>query len=111
MKRLVLFPALLGLAFVATAQTSAPVPVEPATPQQSSTPAAAATAPQKYSARDDIADRNCLKQTGSHLAPVADRKGRTCVNASGRAYDRKAIDRTGATDLKDALRKLDPAVH
>jgi hypothetical protein len=29
----------------------------------------------------------------------------------GRAYDRDDIDRTGAVDLADALRRLDPSIR
>jgi hypothetical protein len=53
---------------------------------------------------------NCLKHTGSRLIR-ADNKGRKCAIATGRAYNRDDIDRTGAVDLRDAIRRLDPAVH
>jgi hypothetical protein len=113
MKRLVFFPMLLGLAFGALAQTPAPVPAEPVAPQAAAAPAsdAAQPAPKHKVAKDEVSDRNCLKETGSRLAPRPDSKGRKCINASGRAYTKEDVDRTGAIDLKDALRKLDPAVH
>lgn len=112
MKRLVFFPMLLGLAFGALAQT--PVPVEPAAPQATAVPAsdAAQPAPKDQVARkDEVTDRNCLKETGSRLATRPDSKGRKCVNATGRSYTKEDMDRTGAIDLHDALRRLDPAVH
>ena len=62
-------------------------------------------------AKDEVSDRNCLKETGSRLAPRPDSKGRKCVNATGRSYTKGDMDSTGAIDLSDALRRLDPAVH
>lgn len=106
MKRLALFFALSTMAIAAMAQNPAASPVV--------NPAVApviADAVVKKPAKDEGADRNCLKETGSRLAPTADRKGRKCINAAGHAYDKDEIDRTGATDLKDALRRLDPTVH
>ena len=116
MKRLVFFPMLLGLAFGASAQTPAPAPVEPVAPQAAAAPANDATttaqpAPKDVAKKDEVSDRNCLKETGSRLAPRPDSKGRKCVNATGRSYTREDMDRTGAIDLQDALRRLDPAVH
>lgn len=106
MKRLALFTILFGMAFAATAQTAAPAPANPA-PQ----PNATAVGPDTVGeSKHDLADRNCLRETGSRLIR-ADRKGRKCANAAGRSYDRNDIDRTGAIDLKDALRKLDPAIN
>lgn len=117
MKRLVFFPPLLGLAFAAVAQTPAPAPVEPVAPQAAAAPVndAAATAQpalkDELTKKDDVTDRSCLKETGSRLAPRPDSKGRKCVNATGRSYTKEDVDRTGAIDLKDALRRLDPAVR
>lgn len=105
MKRFVLFSALLGLASAAGAQT--PTPTVPADPTM---PVADAASTPKKTAKEEAADRNCLRETGSRLIR-SDSKGRKCAIASGRSYDRKDIDRTGAVDLRDALRKLDPAVH
>ncbi|HYM86778.1 MAG TPA: hypothetical protein VET30_08570 [Pseudoxanthomonas sp.] len=106
MKRLALFTILVGMAFAAVAQTAAPEPARPA-PQ----PNATAVGPDTVGgSKNDLADRNCLRETGSRVIR-ADRKGRKCAIASGRSYDRRDIDQTGATDLKDALRRLDPAVH
>ena len=119
MKRLALTTALLSLAFAASAQTAAPAATDPGAPQSAS--AASADRPteaqaqmpthrNKAGAKDEIADRNCLKHTGSRVIR-ADSKGRKCANATGRAYNRDDIDRTGAVDLQDAIRRLDPAVH
>ena len=117
MKRLVFSPLLLGLAFAVAAQTPAPTPAEPVAPQAAAAPVndAATTAqpvPKDEAAKkDEVSDRNCLKETGSRLAPRPDSKGRKCVNATGRSYTKEEMDSTGAIDLKDALRRLDPAVH
>ena len=114
MKRLVFFPMLLGLAFAAVAQPPAPVPTEPAAPQAAAAPANDAAQPvpkDEVANKNDVSDRNCLKQTGSRLTPRPDSKGRKCINATGRAYSKDDLDRTGAIDVKDALRRLDPAVH
>lgn len=119
MKRLVFSPLLLGLAFAAVAQTPAPAPVETTAPQASTVPASDAAQPaskdevarKDHVAKDDVSDRSCLKETGSRLAPRPDSKGRKCINATGRAYTKEEMDSTGAIDLKDALRRLDPAVR
>ncbi|WP_162315326.1 hypothetical protein [Pseudoxanthomonas yeongjuensis] len=120
MKRLVFSPLLLGLAFAAVAQTPAPIPVETAAPQTSTVPASDAARPASkdevtrkddVAKKDEVSDRSCLKETGSRLAPRPDNKGRKCVNATGRSYTKDDLDRTGAIDLSDALRRLDPAVH
>lgn len=112
MKRLALTATLLSLALAASAQTAAPATADPIAPQTAATaPAETSTNQNKADAKDEAADRNCLKYTGSRLAPRADSKGRKCVNATGRSYNRDDIDRTGAVDLGDAIRKLDPAVH
>lgn len=113
MKRLVFFPMLLGLAFSALAQAPAPVSAEPAAPQAAAIPVSDAVqpAPKDKVAKDEVSDRNCLKETGSRLAPRPDSKGRKCVNATGRSYTKGDMDSTGAIDLSDALRRLDPAVH
>ena len=111
MKRLALATALLALTYAASAQTAAPAPAE-ADPQTTNTaPAEASDKQDKADAnKDDLADRNCLKHTGSRLIR-ADSRGRKCANATGRSYSKEDIDRTGAFDLQDALRRLDPAVR
>lgn len=115
MKRLALTAALLSLAFAASAQTATPAAADPAASQTAAAAPAEASAENpvdrnKAEAKDEIADRNCLKHTGSRVIR-ADSKGRKCAIAAGRAYNRDDIDRTGAVDLRDAIRRLDPAVH
>lgn len=106
-KHTALLIVLVTLVFSASAQT--PTPATSAKPAD--TTSHGPTAADTPIADERPTDRNCLKETGSRIAPTADRKGRKCVNVAGRAYDREDIDRTGAIDLGDALRKLDPAVH
>jgi len=67
------------------------------------------------------AERDCLRYTGSHLRDRQDRKveqgevksldSEACVAANGRVYSREDLERTGATDIADALRRLDPAIR
>lgn len=107
MKPTALSAALFALAFAASAQTAAPA----TSPAPADATAIGPEAVEASTATDAPADRNCLKETGSRIAPASDRKGRKCINANGRSYDREAIDQTGSTDMREVLRKLDPAVH
>jgi hypothetical protein len=50
-------------------------------------------------------DTRCVRDTGTRLA-TRDDKG--CTGAPGDSYSREDIDRSGATDTADALRKLSP---
>jgi len=60
------------------------------------------------SGNDQANDRNCLRETGSHIVNKGNKK--TCINANGKSFSRADIERTGTTDLADALRRLDPAI-
>lgn len=113
MKRIALFTGLLGLAFAAAAQTAAPAPAVPAAEPEVATPAAPseqAAALENVASENLVSDRNCLRETGSRVIR-ADSKGRKCVNAPGRSYTREDINSTGAVDLADALRRLDPSIR
>lgn len=64
--------------------------------------------------------RHCLLHTGSRIhsrrMQRQHRSGRKagskdCAMLAGRAYSREDIERTGAFDLHDALRRLDPAIY
>lgn len=113
MQRLALFFALSVMSMAAVAQNAAPdTAVDPAIAPASTTTTTAQPAPRDEVAnKGDVSDRGCLKETGSRLPPRPDSKGRKCINATGRAYTRDDLDSTGAIDLKDALRRLDPAVR
>lgn len=106
--RIPLFAFVFGLAFAASAQTATPAATQD---EVSANPAVPADADKLMEAKKEMADGNCLKQTGSRITPRADKHGRKCVNAPGRAYSKEDLDRTGATDLADALRRLDPSVR
>ncbi len=113
---------LCGLAFAAGAQNVA-------AQDASRNPSPAATgqaegasfedANQHAQDRSPLSDRNCLRETGSRIVARANRQAdelkdptrRRCVSMSGRSYDRDDLDRTGQTDVADALRMLDPSVH
>ena len=64
--------------------------------------------------REHASDRFCIQQTGSRI--VANRNASTqaerreCVASGGTVYTREEIERTGSTDLADALRRLDPRI-
>jgi len=70
------------------------------------------------------AEVNCVRYTGSLVLAAQARRderraratGTTaaqppCNGSPGQGYSREDIQRTGAIDLADALRKLDPAIH
>lgn len=50
----------------------------------------------------------CLQHTGSLIRQTSTR--RHC-SAIGSAYSREDLQRTGATDIGDALRRLDSSIH
>lgn len=62
----------------------------------------------------------CLRTTGTRIPPKArqidtNRDGKpdrvACVPANGRVYTRYDLETTGAIDLADALRHLDPSIR
>jgi len=107
MKRIALITACMGFAMTASAQQAAPH-----TQDITNSPAAGqpADADAPRQAKDELADRSCLRHTGSRLIG-RNRGDRKCATAAGRAYSREDLDRTGSIDLADALRRLDPAIH
>ena len=113
MKRLLLASLLAGFAFAAAAQSTVGVATESTTQD---------TVHSNPTARD-VRDHTCLRETGSHVTDITNRRALRrahdqhaatvevkCVEF-GRAYDRDDIDRTGAVNLADALRRLDPSIH
>ncbi|HZH44701.1 MAG TPA: hypothetical protein VEY50_11530 [Lysobacter sp.] len=99
LRRTVSLVIALGLASVAFGAAAANT--APQTPSDDS--AAAKAEPDKH------VDRNCLRYTGSRLVH-RDRDGR-CAAAAGRVYTRDDIDSTGAVNIGDALRRLDPSIR
>ncbi len=62
--------------------------------------------------------RDCVMYTGSRITARHNEKAkkqgnpdRQCAPAFGRVYTREDIDRTGYTNIADALRNLDPAMR
>jgi len=112
MKRLLLTSLLAGMAFAASAQ-SVGTTVEPTVQDDIHSDVATR----------DVRDHNCLRETGSLIATAQNKRamrearknGEATVelkcSAYGRAYTQDDIRRTGAVDLADALRNLDPAAH
>lgn len=109
--RIPLFALVFGLAFAASAQTPTPAATQDEVAANTAAAAVPADADKPIDGNKDVTDSNCLKQTGSRIAPRPDKQGRKCVNAPGRAYSKEDLDRTGATGLADALRRLDPSVR
>ncbi|MGO1073158.1 hypothetical protein [Lysobacter sp. CA199] len=106
MKRSMLAVLLGACVFAASAQPAHEDAREPTTPaataQADAKPAAAAAA-----AKKDRRDPTCLTQTGSRLQP---RSQNGCAGY-GRSYSRDDLDRTGRTDVGQALRQLDPRLN
>lgn len=112
MSRMILTSAiaslLCGIAFVASAQNTSVALGVDANAGDAQVDARAAT--------DASVDRPfCLRETGSQITTRynsrREERDKQCVSAHGRAYSREDIDRTGETDIADALRKLDPSIH
>ena len=117
MKRIALITACMGFALAASAQQAAPQDAAHAQNLANAPVAghtadadADADADARQQAKDEPADRSCLRHTGSRLIG-RDRGDHKCAMATGRAYSREDLNRTGSTDLADALRRLDPAIH
>lgn len=75
------------------------------------TGAPAETARPAKPAKAKSADADCQNISGSRVRPA---EGRSCDSSSFgplRTYTRRDIEMTGALDLAEALRKLDPVFH
>jgi opacity protein-like surface antigen len=93
-----------GAASAQTVQAQADARVEPVrTDAQAGVQADPAAA---QAARNDP---RCLTQTGSRIQ--ASSRGKPACAGYGRSYDRKDLERTGETDVGQALRKLDPRLR
>lgn len=66
----------------------------------------AATSTGKQRAVPPLDSRSCIRDTGSHIPPP---KGQ-CLPVAGNSYSQKDIQRTGATNIGEALQMLDPSV-
>jgi uncharacterized low-complexity protein len=93
MHKLLLVPGfVLGFVFAASALASAP----------------AATAPQAAASTAKEQRTNCLKETGSHIKP---KEGECIDGVPGTVITREEIDRSGAVNVGDAVRKLVPSAR
>lgn len=104
MKHRLLTPLLVGVALAIA------VPATALAQEEEVEETGNATAKKKGAADD----RFCMKETGSRVVASRNRSKKhdeECVNAAGRVYTREDIERTGSTDLKDALRRLDPSIR
>jgi hypothetical protein len=120
MKRPILFLLLSGLAFAASAQSASPTPATSQAETQQNTAdhdiADQSIADQSRSDKKadsktrPLSDHNCLRETGSRII-ARDATGEGCANATGRAYTREELYRTGGRDLAHSLRLLDPAIQ
>lgn len=113
MQRLPLMLALTVSLAAATAQAQTPAEPAPTTPAASEQQAAQAApetpAPTATGDKKRLSEENCLRHTGSRITQ-RDGKPR-CTGQPGRVYTQDDINRTGHTNLGDALRALDPAMN
>ena len=112
MKRVLLASLLAVSAFAASAQTAVSAQADVSAQARSET----AATPQAQADAQANADsqRNCVRRTGTHIRDrsTTDKSGRKgCVAANGRVYSRDDIERTGQTDIGEALRRLDPSIR
>ena len=110
MKRLLLTSLLAGFAFAASAQ-SVGVTVQPTVQDDLRSDVATR----------DVRDHNCLRETGSLITTSQNQRALRRARAQkeptvevkcadyGRAYTQDDIRRTGAINMADALRQLDPS--
>jgi hypothetical protein len=104
-ERIFLACLLSGLAATANAQT-----VVSAQPESTDLRAADA-------ANDVYSNSLCVQDTGSRIhrarqVPSDSTRSVDCATSSpGRTYSRRDIERTGAFDMAQALRELDPSIH
>ena len=92
-------------AFSASAQdVTVAVAVEPEDKAAQSTEEAGNT--------DRTTDRHCLRATGSRTVAMQNTRseaGKRCAIGPGRVHTSEDLQRTGATSLGDALRRLEPS--
>ena len=94
----------VALALPAFAQNS-PNNAQAPTQATTSTQSAASTSNGKR-AVPPLDSRMCIRDTGSHIPPP---RGQ-CLPVTGNSYSQKDIQRTGATNVGQALQMLDPSV-
>lgn len=103
MNKLILGAAIFGFSLLANAQ-SASVSVSTGKGEVAATEDVNITADKSSKL---VAKSDCVSETGTRIKRK-DKKG--CNGLAGRSYDNDDISRTGATDIGDALRMLDPSI-
>ena len=107
--------AVLGMcAFGASAQAvsaDAQAQVQAAPLQADASVAADAQATDDAATRQHASNVGCVKDTGTNIRPRDPKTGKPLCIGPGRSYSREQIDRTGQTDLADALRRLDTSIR
>lgn len=109
--------AALGIcAFGASAQTVATDAQAQTQVQATPGQADVAVSADAQVAADVAADKRtsnvgCVKETGTNIRPRDPKTGKALCVGPGRSYTRDQIDRTGQTNIADALRRLDPSVR
>ena len=105
-----ILPALLvcGFAFAASAQdVTLPVAVEAEAESNPAQPT------EDIGNKDHLADRHCVRATGSRILTMqntrADKGSKHCAIGPGRVHTSEDLERTGASNLGDALRRLEPS--
>lgn len=100
-------------AFAQTATTDAQAQVQVGSTQADAAVAADAQVVGNTDAANAKRTSNvgCIKDTGTNIRPRDPKTGKALCIGPGRSYSREQIDRTGQTDLADALRRLDPSVR
>lgn len=104
-QRILLAALLSGFAVTAAAQTAAAARADPTDLRASD------------AANDVYSHLPCVQDTGSRIhrvrqAPSATTRPVDCATSSpGRTYSRRDVERTGAFDMAQALRELDPSIH
>lgn len=98
--------AIAGAPLAAAAQSNDPA----AAPEQAAANEAVRAQDQAHLDKDKTlrASPYCLQHTGSQIRQTG---GRHRCTAIGTAYNREDLQRTGATDIGDALRRLDSSIH
>lgn len=101
--------ALLPLAAFAETPPQASAAALDATPAAPSAEPAV-VAPAKL-VKPSVADRRCLRETGSRIPARRGLRRDACLPGNGRSYSREDLERTGEVDIADALRRLDPSIR
>jgi hypothetical protein len=120
MTRILFAAALAGIAFAASAQNTGAASAQGV--GMTTQPTVEDPIRDDATTRD-VRDHHCLRETGSLITTSRNQralrearaKGEPTVTVPcadyGRAYTQDDINRTGAIDLSEALRQLDPTIH